>query len=378
MANASTIGMVSADSHVNEPRDLWSSNLPPDMLDIAMRGIEVRDDGGWELIFDGRHMAVGATSDEERLAVNDPGYRLEVMRSEGIVGECVFPTIGLYVWMLTDPDGGRISCRIYNEWITDQLQRHSERFKCAGLVPTWRVDDALAEIEFIAGSGLGAIMMPAVAEPTYNHRTWEPVWSAAAETGLPVVMHQGTGHDMIWYRGPGATVANLLSTQTIGPRTATMLATSGVLERHPDLHVVFVEYNAGWLAWTMNTIDYYNVAFAPLTTETSGSAALAGRDKPPRGIIYPELPEPPSFYVRRQVHATFQDDAVALRNLDLTGTGCVMWGSDYPHHEGTYPHSRASVDRLSEPLDDGTTCAVFRDNAARVFRFDPEVLAAPV
>ena len=378
MANASTIGMVSADSHVNEPRDLWSSNLPPHMLDIAMRGIEARDDGGWELIFDGRHMAVGATTDDERLAVNDPTHRLEVMRSEGIAGECIFPTIGLYVWMLTDPDGGRISCRIYNEWIADQLQRHSDRFKCAGLVPTWRVDDALAEIEFIAGSGLGAIMMPAVVEPTYNHSAWEPVWSAAAETGLPVVMHQGTGHNMIWYRGPGATVANLLSTQTIGPRTATMLATSGVLARHPGLHVVFVEFNAGWLAWTMNTIDYYNVAFEPLTTETSGSAALAGRDKPPRSIIYPELPEPPSYYIRRQVHATFQDDAVALHNLDLTGTDCVMWGSDYPHHEGTYPHSRESVDRLSERLDDDTTRAVFRDNAARVFNFDPRVLAATV
>lgn len=376
MSNASTIGMVSADSHVNEPRDLWSSNLPANMVDRAMRGIEARADGGWELIFDGRHMAVGATSDDERLAVNDPDHRLEVMRSEGIVGECVFPTIGLYVWMLTDPDGGRLSCRIYNEWIADQLQRHSPRFKCAGLVPTWRLDDAIAEIEFIAAAGLGAIMLPAVAEPSYNHRDWEPIWAAAADTGLPVVMHQGTGHDMIWYRGPGATVANLLSTQTIGPRTAAMLATSGVLERHPDLHIVFVEYNAGWLAWTMNTIDYYNVAFAPLTTATSGSAALAGRDKPTRPIIYPDLAEPPSFYIRRQIHATFQDDAVALHNLALTGTDCVMWGSDYPHHEGTYPHSREAVDRLSGPLDEAATRAVFRDNAIGVFRFDA-TLSAP-
>lgn len=370
MATASTIGMISADSHVNEPRDLWSTSLPRDMVAQAMRGIEARPDGGWDLIFEGRHVAVGASSDAERLAVNDVDHRLAVMRDEGIVGECVFPTIGLYVWMLTDPEGGKLSCRVYNEWIADQLQRHSARFRCAGLVPTWRIEDAIAEIGFIAEAGLGAIMIPAVAEPTYNHPAWEPVWSAVAETGLPVVIHQGTGHDMIWYRGPGATVANLLSTQSVGPRTATMLATSGVLERHPDLHVVFVEYNAGWIAWTMNTIDYYNTAFAPLTTATSGSALLAGSDRPARPIIHPELSEPPSFYIRRQVHATFQDDAVALHNLPLTGSDCVMWGSDYPHHEGTYPHSRATVDRLSATLDQNTTNAVFRDNAARVFGFD--------
>ena len=109
--------------------------------------------------------------------------------------------------------------------------------------------------------GLGALMLPTVACPDWNHRDWLPFWAAVAETGLPVVMHQGTGHSMIWYRGPGATVANLIATQTIAPRTATMLATSGTLERHPDLHVVFVEYNIGWLAWTMQTIDFYTESF---------------------------------------------------------------------------------------------------------------------
>ncbi|MGE0880684.1 MAG: amidohydrolase family protein [Acidimicrobiia bacterium] len=377
MAGASTIGLVSADSHVNEPRDLWLSNLPASMRDQAMRGIEARDDGGWELIFQGRHMAVGASGDDERLLVNDPAHRFAIMREEGIAGECVFPTIGLYVWMLTDPDGGQISCRIYNDWIADQLASRSERFKCAGLVPTWRIDDAVAEIAHIASAGLGAIMLPAVAMPSYNHRDWDPVWAAAAETGLPIVMHQGTGHNMIWYRGPGATVANLLSTQSIGPRTAAMLATSGVLERHPDLHFVFVEYNAGWIAWMMDTIDYYNEAFSVMTTATQGSAILSKSDKPPRPVIYPDLPEKPSFYVRRQIHATFQEDVVALNNLNLTGNDCVMWGSDYPHHEGTYPHSRESVDRLSRGLDDAATAAVFRDNAAHIFNFDPAVLAAP-
>jgi len=197
-----------------------------------MRGIEAGDDGNWDLIFDGRHMAVDKADEDARLSVLDPDIREVVLQEEGIVAECIFPTIGLYVWMLEDPEGGRASCRIYNDWIHDQLESKSHRFRCAGLIPTWDIGTAIAEVEYVAQLGLASVMLPTVAPSSYNRPEWEPLWDAIEATELPVVMHQGTGHDMIWYRGPGATVANLVSTQSIGPRTATLLATSGVLERH--------------------------------------------------------------------------------------------------------------------------------------------------
>ena len=71
-----------------------------------------------------------------------------------------------------------------------------------------------------------------------------------------------------------------------------------------------------------------------------------------------ELAEPPSAYLARQIHATFQDDPVAIHNLPLTGAASLIWGSDYPHHEGTYPYSRQTVARLSEGIS--------TDDAARV------------
>jgi len=189
------------------------------------------------------------------MIIADPEHRYEIMREEGIIAECIYPTIALYVWMLEDPDVGAASCRVYNEWIADGLAR-SPRFKCAGLVPTWRIEDAVAEVRFIAEAGLGSIMLPAVAAPDWNHRDWNPLWKAIEETNLPVVIHQGTGHSMFFYRGPGAGVANLLATQSMAPRMAGLLATSGVLAYHPDLHFVFVEYNIGWLGWAMQTLDF--------------------------------------------------------------------------------------------------------------------------
>lgn len=368
-------GLVSADSHVNEPRDLWSSNLPASLRTQAMRGIESGDDGGWSLVFDGEHifqksMAPNPDDPEaSRLDVLDPAKRMDVMRSEGIVAECIFPTIGLYVWMLDDPAGGAASCRIYNEWIVDQLQSKSNRFCCAGLVPTWTPEQAIAEITFIAEQGLRALMLPTVVTPSWNRSDWLPVWDHIAATGLPVVMHQGTGHDMVWYGGRGATVANLIATQTMAPRTATMLATSGILADHPDLHVVFVEYNTGWLAWTMETADYYDDVYRRYD---EFRPTRSGRPS-----INPALPEPPSYYLRRQVHSTFQVDTIGIGNIERSGAEALMWGSDYPHEEGTYPNSRETVDRQAAALADDVARKVFRENAVRVFRFDERLLDQP-
>ncbi len=360
------LGCVSADAHVNEPRNLWKDNLPASLRSQAMEGIKAGENGNWQLLFEGQSVDQSTANESDRLAVCDPEHRYAVMRQEGIVAECVFPTIGLYVWMLTDAAGGAASCRVYNEWIADGLAR-SPRFKCAGLVPTWGLDDALGEVRWIAEAGLGACMLPAVAAPDWNHAVWTPLWAAIAETGLPVVMHQGTGHSMYFYRGPGAGVSNLLATQSMGPRAAALLATSGVLAAHPDLHVVFVEFNAGWLGWTMQTLDYYTDAFRRYGVTPSG-----------KDWVNPQLPEPPSFYLRRQVHATFQDDPVGIGNIAFTGADALLWGSDYPHEEGTYPRSREVVRRLAASLDEPKAAGVFRTNAARLFRFDNQVLSAPV
>lgn len=365
MPVAADLPLISGDSHVEEPRDLWRDHLPTSMRAQAMRGIQAGDDGNWELLLEGHQADQQAASEAERLRTTDPAHRYAVMREEGIAGECIYPTIGLYVWMLTDPDGGAASCRVYNEWIADRLG-DDPRLKCAGLVPTWRLDDAITEVARIADAGLGSIMVPAVAAPEWNHPSWDRLWSAIEETGLPAVMHQGTGHSMYFYRGPGAGVSNLLATQSMAPRAAALLATSGVLAAHPSLHVVFVEFNAGWLGWAMQTLDYYTEAFGRYGATPDG-----------KRWVNPELPEPPSFYLRRQVHATFQDDPVGINNIASTGADALIWGSDYPHEEGTYPHSRATVTRLAEPLHAGIAAQVFRDNAARLFHFADDVVHAP-
>ena len=166
---------------------------------------------------------------------------------------------------------------------------------------------------------------------------------------------------MLFYRGPGASVANLLATQSMAPRTVALLATSGVLAAHPSLHFVFVETNAGWLSWVMNTVDYYYKAFQEY-----------------EGWVRPLLPEPPSFYMTRQIHGTFQYDPVAIGNLAHTGTAPLLWGSDFPHAEGTYPNSRRVVRELFADVTLEEAAAMLGGTAAELFRFDAEVLETPL
>jgi predicted TIM-barrel fold metal-dependent hydrolase len=367
----SDIGLISADSHVNEPRDLWSSNLPPSLRSQAMEGIESGEDGSWNVVFRGSHVYKrDMTSEAVRLEALNPEKRFEVMRSEGIRAEVIFPTIGLYVWMLQDPDGGRASCEVYNDWIYDTLQRKSGRFCCAGVIPTWEPEQAPAEVERIAEMGLRAIMLPSHTKIAWNHRAWDPLWDAVDACGLPVVLHQGTGFDTIWYRGPGATVANLVSTETIGPRVATLLATSGVLDRHPDMHVVFVEFNTGWLAWVEELMDFYDGVFREYD--------YIRRDERPKPTVYPDLAHKPSWYVKRQCHATFQVDNIGMRNVPLSGDVSLMWGHDYPHEEGTFPHSRKLVDEQAAVVTPEEARRIFRENAIEVFNFDRALIDQPV
>jgi len=370
-----TLPLISADSHVEEPSALWHANLPDSMrghlppelgpqhasaTQFAKRiGIE---DAARTREITGAAAAAGASDlDALRALTADPERRFAVMRLDGISGECIYPSAGLYAWNIADARTGEACCRIYNEWIADRLASRSPRFRCAGMIPTWSIDAAIAEVKRLADLGLAAAMLPLVGTPEYNHRGWQRLWSAIEEIGLPVVMHQGSGHDMLFYRGPGAAVSNLLSTQSMAPRAASMLATSGVLADHPALHFVFVETNAGWLSWTMCTVDYYYEAFQQY-----------------EGWVKPILPEKPSHYLRRQIHGTFQFDPVAVHNLPLTGAAPLLWGSDFPHAEGTYPRSREVVRELFEKVAFDDAAQIVAGTAARLFHFDPSVLTTPL
>ncbi|MGE0878346.1 MAG: amidohydrolase family protein [Acidimicrobiia bacterium] len=361
--DASTLAKISADAHVDEPHDLWFARLPESMRDRAPRRIQANTDGGWTLVVDNNQIGWSGMSAEEaerkeaeRVAAASPDVRFAMMRTDGVNAEIVYPTIGLYAWNVTDPEVGRACCEIYNDWIVERVGGH-DRIKLAVMVPTWDVDMAIAEVRRMATDpSVCAFLLPLVGTPSWNMPQWEPLWAVIAETGKPAVMHQGTGHDMIFYRGWGSPTANLLATQSMAPRAAALLACGGVLERHPALHVVFVEVNGAWYSWINSTLDEYYQAHKHWSK--------------------PALAELPSHYIRHQTHATFQNDPAAIHNIPLTGSDCLMWGNDYPHPESSYPNSNSILSELLDRVPLAQAEALVAGNALKVFGFDRSVLSS--
>jgi predicted TIM-barrel fold metal-dependent hydrolase len=337
-----TNSVNSADSHVVEPLDLWVTRFPAALRDRAPRVENV--DGVPRLLVEGappRRMGGGGETraekaDKERHGNDghfraggwDPDARIRDLDDDGVWGEVLYPTIALFAWMTPDPELQYHSARSYNDWLAETFGSRSDRFAGAAMIPIADVDTAVEEVERVARLGLRTIMLPITppADAPYNLDRYDRLWAAAQAHGLPVSFHVGTGSNPVTERGPGGAVINYVEVGLGAPRTLAYFAASGVLARYPDLHVVMVECGAGWLAWLYERMDEAAEEHAPW--------------------VKPKLPEPPSFYIRRQGHVTFGNDAAGVVNRAFTGVEPLLWASDYPHPEGTWPHTQATLTRI--------------------------------
>jgi predicted TIM-barrel fold metal-dependent hydrolase len=351
----------SADSHVVEPLDLWVHRLPAVLRDRAPRIEEI--DGVWRFVVEGmppRRMGspsdtASQTDGDDRKATgfrpggSDPDLRAKDLDEDGVWGEVLYPTIALFGFMIPDPELRWASARAYNDWLAETFAAASRRFAGAAMIPVQEIEEAVAEIERVAALGLRSIMLPmqAPADLPYNLDRYDPVWAAAQAHAMPVSFHVGTGSSPWTERGPGGAVINYVEVGLGAQRTLAYLAASGVLERFPELHVVMVECGAGWLAWLLERMDE---AF-----EEHAS------------WVKPKLAEPPSFYVRRQGHVTFGNDVAGVVNRGFTGVEPLLWASDYPHPEGTWPHTQETLRRIFDGVDPVERHLVTYETTARLY-----------
>lgn len=348
--------LVSADCHVTEPRDLWERGLPPGLRSRGPR-IEVRDNRVC-LLVDGQvarrlpPLPSGVSLRDGEAPVfwsaDDPATRLAALERDGVFAEVTYPQLAFFcAYRVEDPALQVAVCRVYNDWLAESFGACPRSFG-VGLVPVGDLGAARAELEHIAGLGLRAGLLPAHMDSLpYNDPAWEPVWEAAEGLGLPLSFHAGTGRSQTPAHGAGAAVVNYVVTVSGPMETVARLCASGVLERHPGLRVGMVECGAGWLAWTLEAMDD------------------AYREH--HAWVQPRLAELPGAYFRRQGFVTFQRDPVGLANVARTGAGCLLWGSDHPHPEGTWPDSQRIVAEEFAGLDPELADRILVHNAAELY-----------
>jgi predicted TIM-barrel fold metal-dependent hydrolase len=299
---------------------------------------------------------------------HDPVARRRDLDFEGIAAEVVFhgsqndQPIPFQTSMLGAPDDpqlGSAGIRIYNTWLAELCASAPHRHVGLAHLPMWDVDAAVAEVRWAAAAGLKGVNFPAPRPwvRPYNDRSWEPLWAAAEELGMPLTTHSGAG-DPRMFAGPE--LVALMSIESGGwfsRRAAHLLIFAGVFERHPELKLVLTEQPGEWWPYLEAELDTAHLA------ATRGNPALTR-----------QVPKPPSEYLHRNVYvgASFLSRSEAEGAIRDGYVDRLMWGADYPHMEGTFQAGGTSMGKLSlrftfAGLPEPVVRAVVGETAAEVY-----------
>jgi len=357
--------IVSADCHANEPANLWVERIDVKYRDRLPRVITDENGVKWRVSEGHRpdRLRVDEMEGEDRLrqlAGADPRDRLRDHARDGIDAEVIFPNKGLSMWATPDAVFAQAQCRVWNEWAWETFGPYNAQLSPVAAIATADLEGSIAEVKRVAKLGFRALTLPCkpvwgahdVDHANYNLPTFDPLWAVIQDTGLPITFHISTGRDPRASRGNGGAVINYVS-HSLAPTVEPVanFCASGLLERFPKLRFATIEAGIGWLPWALEAMDeaYRKHHF----------------------WVRPKLKHLPSDYFRMHGFASFQEDPVGLRLAEpLHLMDCFMWGNDYPHHEGTWPHSAEAIERTMAGVSDTARAKMLGLNAARLFGFE--------
>lgn len=387
--------IVDVDAHVVEPPDVWSARLPARYKDIGPRVaylppgtpkltggtyLEAPGDPGdgdpvaWWLYEDHQYSVKrliaaagypadeitlqGITFDQMRPGCWKQQDRLDDMTLNGVEAQLCFPNYPRFCGQIflhgKDRELAFLCVKAYNDWMVESW--------CAGtngrliplcLIPLWDAQLAADEVRRNAARGVRAVayseLPPFLGLPSIYSGHWDPFFEACQETGTIVCMHIGSGTKTPQTSpdAPDAVAATILFGNTVSSMTDFML--SGVLHRYPRLKLMYAECQIGWIPYLLERVDD--------VWETHRGWSNGQRS----------CPEPPSTYYYRQIYSCFFKDPVGVKLLDEVGHANVMFETDYPHQDGTWPHSRRAAAQQFGHLDDKTIHRLARGNAIDLF-----------
>jgi predicted TIM-barrel fold metal-dependent hydrolase len=361
--------MISADCHANEPGGLWLQRMDKKYHPRLPR-LEVDEKGQKWVVNEGMQRSrlldsKLAGEDEMR---NKSGYtpeqRIRDHRRDGIDAEIMFPNKGLSVWATTDPEFGAAQCKVWNDWAWETYGPYNDFMSPIAAIMTADMNLAIDEIKRVAKLGFRGVNLPCkpifgahdARHPNYNMQIFDPMWAAIQDCDVTVTFHISTGRDPRAARKDGGAIINYAAhalSPTVEPIAC--LCASGVLERFSKLRFAGIECGIGWVPWALEAMD-----------EAARKHHM---------WAYPKLKKLPSEYFREHGAASFQDDAIGLELAERHHlVDNFMWANDYPHHEGSWPHSAQSIERQMGELKEESRAKILGLNAARIFKFDVDAL----
>ncbi len=377
--------IVDADSHVNEPPDLWQERVPQRWRERAPRVDKTARGDIW--VFDGGrekwpvgltavagmsfldYKAFGLSYETMRPGSFDTEARLADMDADGIHAQVLYPSVTLKGAKIYSEERElqRACVRAYNEWLLEFCEGSDGRLIGQAIVPTTGIEDAVEELEWALKQGhRGAVIS------SFPNGSLEPLpeddrfWGLASEAGAPVAVHIGSfvpegigrGVKKSWtgLAFVGAAALTKAGGQTL-PAVCEILF-SGIFGRFPDIRIVLVEANIGWIPTLLEQSDDMFLRYRWYTG------------------AHEQMKRTPSEIFHRNFYATFMMDTVGMDLLHRMNTEHLLWSTDYPHSGSDWPNSRVTLERVFRGVPMPLVRQMLRDNAVELYGLDhvPEFL----
>lgn len=376
--------LISADGHAGPLVADYRPYVDSDLLDEFDRYVVARE--AWR---SERNRSMGLNADDELVhalfgeamvdlyvgqeavssggtsGVYDSERRNRELEGEGIVAEVLFPDFqnsneppwgAAFPFPDTNKALRLAGARAYNRWLADFCSLLPGRRAGVAIVQPHDIETAVDEVRVAKKSGLSSVMLPTgdVELPSYHDTRYDPLWAACVEQDLPVTIHSG-GTPWEGY-GPYAMWVTKFEFTWWARRPLWQMILGGVFERFPTLRVAFTEQGADWIPAMLERLDeQYRSPFE-------------------RGITE-HLTLSPSEYWRRNcyVGASFMSRA-ECDVRDRIGVDRIMWGADFPHIEGTWPHSQMALQEALAGCSREEILAMTSTTAADVYHFDLDLL----
>jgi predicted TIM-barrel fold metal-dependent hydrolase len=359
--------LISGDSHVNEPGNLWVDHMPAKFGDRIPHVVRTEQGDGW--VFDGvegllpfglnccagqdpRLRQAWVTYDEVRPGGWDPAARIKEIDKAGVDAEVLYPTprFSHALFAQADPELHLAMVQAYNDWLAEYAEYDLNRFRALPILPNRGQDMAVAEIERIGGrTSTGGFCMGAFPGGTLVPAPEDDkVFAALAERGLSVNIHVSLAVNM-----PATINTNVLPAGTGSARFVgasdplTHMIFSGLFDRVPELNAVFAEVDCGWVPYYKEQID----------------------DGFLRYRFRYDLPRLPSEYVERHAHFTYVTDRYGIDNRYRIGVERIIWSSDYPHGNSNYPDAWPAVLASLNGVPADERHLICAGNAMRLYGF---------
>jgi predicted TIM-barrel fold metal-dependent hydrolase len=351
--------LVSADDHMDIhvlPPKLWEERLPAALRERGPRVVDTAEGPFWlvegqKLSPSGRKSAGLINADQHGFRPGQPATRLEDMARDGVHAQVVYSPLTTQL-RFTDSELRAACQRAYNDWAAEFNAATRDRIVLLADIPSHDPKAARDEIERVAKLGhRGAIIhqFHGAADPVFED-AWHPFWDAVEETRLPISIHLGPGlHSLKMQLGSWRMPAFVAVVPMQLDEVLAGMIFSGILEDRPHVRFVMGEAGLGWIPYVIERLDHEHHKYGAQTKDRKLSSL-------------------PSEIFARQVYTTYEDEKLGVELIPRIGIKNVMWASDYPHGDSTWPESRKAID--GSPIWDLGPEAVRRitaDNCAELY-----------